>query len=154
MAADEPDQRHQDKVGKHAAGAQDHRTAQAHHVAESQDEADRVEAEHHARLVVQVTHDGQELEIDEFLPDLEGGDEEVVDAGDGRRLEQEFGLAAALLAGHQHLGDGSRFRIRQHAVHLAHEVAPQRDQEQHAQDAARQADKDRLQRMRVELQDV
>ena len=40
------------------------------------------------------------------------------------------------------------------AVHLADEVAAQRDQEEHAEAAAGQADEDRLHRMRIELEDV
>jgi hypothetical protein len=39
-------------------------------------------------------------------------------------------------------------------VHLAHEVAPQRNQEEHAQAAARQADEDGLHRVRIEVQNV
>ena len=68
--------------------------------------------------------------------------------------EQEPGLRAALLAGDQHLGDRGRFGVRQLAVHLAHEVAPQRDQEEDAEAAAGEADEDGLHRMRIELQDV
>ena len=82
------------------------------------------------RLLGQGAHLRHELEVDELLPDLEGGDEEVVDAGDRRRLQQELGLRAALLAGDQHLGDGGRLREGELAVRLAHEVAPQRDQEE------------------------
>ena len=40
------------------------------------------------------------------------------------------------------------------AVHLAHEVAAQRDEEEHAEAAAGEADEDRLHRVRVELEDV
>ena len=53
MAADKPDQRDQHEVGKHAAGAEDHGTAQAHDVAEAEDEADGVEVEDHAGPVGQ-----------------------------------------------------------------------------------------------------
>ena len=99
-------------------------------------------------------HGGHELEIEVLLPDVEGGDQEIVDAGDGGGLQQQPGLRAALFAGDQHLGDGGGFGVRQLAVHVAHEVAAQRDQEQHAQAAAREADEDGLHRVRVELQNV
>ena len=68
--------------------------------------------------------------------------------------EQEFGLRAALFAGDQDFGDGGGLGVGKHAVHLAHEVAAQRDQEQHAETAAGQADEDGLHGVRVELQDV
>jgi len=68
------------------------------------------------------------------------GDQEIVRAGDGGGLQQQPGLRAALLAGNQHLGDGGGFRVWQHAVHIAHEIAAQGDEEQHAQASARQAD--------------
>ena len=108
----------------------------------------------HARPLGQRPHCRDELEVDVLLPDLEGRDEEVVDAGDGGRLQQQLGLRAALFARDQHLGDGRRFGIGKLAVHLAHEVAAQRDQEQHAQAAAGEADEDGLHGMRIELQDV
>ena len=89
-------------------------------------------------------HRGHELEIQVLLPDLEGGDQEIVDAGDERRLQQQLGLRSALLAGDQHFGDGGGFGVGEHAVHVAHEVAAQRNQEQHAQAAAGHADADGL----------
>ena len=67
-------------------------------------------------LSASVLHDRDELEVDELLPDLEGGDEEVVDRRD-RRLQQQLRLRAALLAGDQHLGDRRRFRVGELPVH-------------------------------------
>ena len=101
-----------------------------------------------------VLDDRHELEVDELLPDLEGRDEEVVHGGDAGRLEQELRLRAALLAGDEDLGDRGRLGIRELPVHLAHEVAAQRDQEEDAEAAAGEADEDRLPGVRVELQDV
>jgi len=44
MVADEPDQRDQHEIGENSTGAKNEGTAQAHHVAQSQNEADGVEA--------------------------------------------------------------------------------------------------------------
>ena len=85
---------------------------------------------------------------------MKGGDEEIVDAGDGRGLQQQLGLRAAFFAGDQHLGDGGGLGVGEHAVHVAHEVAAQRDEEEHAQAAAREADEDGLHGVGIELQDV
>ena len=100
------------------------------------------------------SHDRHELKVEVLLPDVKGGDEEVVDAGDGGGLQQQLGLRAALLAGDQHFGDGGGFGIGKHAVHVAHEVAAQRNEEENAEAAAGQADEDGLHRMRIELEDV
>jgi hypothetical protein len=89
-----------------------------------------------------------------LFPDVERCYEEVVDARDCRGLQQQLRLRSALLAGHQYFRDGCGFRVQQLSVHFAYEVAPQRNQEKHAQAAAGQADEDGLHRMRVELQDV
>ena len=67
----------------------------------------------HAGALGQVAHGGEELEIEVLLPDLEGGDEEIVDAGDGGGFEQQVGLRTALFAGDQDLGDGGGFGIRE-----------------------------------------
>ncbi len=53
MAADEPDHRHEHEVDQHAAGAKDHGDAQAHDVAEAEDESDGVEVEDHAVAIDQ-----------------------------------------------------------------------------------------------------
>ena len=74
MAADEPDHRDQHEVHEHAAGAKDHRNAQAHDVAESKNEADGIEVEDHALAIDQRLHERHELEIQVLLPDVEGGD--------------------------------------------------------------------------------
>ena len=49
---------------------------------------------------------------------MEGGDEEIVNRGDGGGLQQQLGLGAALLARDQHFGDGRGFREWQLAVLL------------------------------------
>jgi hypothetical protein len=99
-------------------------------------------------------HHRHELEVHELLPDLERGDEEVVDTGDGGGLEEQLRLRATLLPGDEHLGDRGRLGERELAMGLADEVAPQRDEEEDAQRPAREADEDGLPGMRVELQDV
>ena len=83
---------------------------------------------------------------------MKSGDKEVVNAGDGGCLQKQLGLRAALFAGDQHFSDGRRLGKGQLAVHLAHEVAAQRNHEEHAQAAARQADEDGLHRVRIEME--
>ena len=84
VAADEPDHRHQHEVHQHATGAEDQRDAQAHDVAEAENEADGVEVEDHAMAIDQRLHHGHELEVQVLLPDVKGGDEEVVNRCDAR----------------------------------------------------------------------
>ena len=124
MGADEPYQRDEHKIGKHTPGAQDHGAAQSDHVAQPQNEADRIEAENHARTVRQRAKQGQELKIDELLPNLKGGHKQVINARNGRGLEQQLRLRSAFLAGDQHFRDGSRFGVGKQAVHVPHKIAP------------------------------
>src|SRR4051812_41710121 len=77
-----------------------------------------------------------ELKVQVFLPDVECGGEEIVNAGNRSGLQEELGLRAAFFAGDQYLGNGRSLGVGKDAVHVAHEVAAQRDQEQHAQAAA------------------
>src|ERR1039457_531660 len=148
VAAEEPDHGDQHEVDQHATGAKDHGDAQAH------DEAEAVEVEDHALAIDQRSHDRHKLEVQVLLPDMEGGDEEIVNGGDDGGLDQQLGLGSALLAGDQHLGDGRGFGKGQLAVLLAHEIAAQGDEEENAQTAASQADEDGLHRMGVEVEDV
>ncbi len=97
---------------------------------------------------------GHKLEVQVLLPDVKGGDEEIVHRGDAGGLQQQLGLRAALLAGDQDFGDGGGFGERELAVLLGDEVAAQWDEEQQAETASREADEDALHRMRVEVQDV
>src|SRR5208282_2839063 len=145
---DEPNQRDQDKVGKNAASAENHGTAQTHHIAETEDEADGIEIEHHPGTVGNSTHDGNELKVHKLFPDLKRGYKEVVDTRDGGGLEQQPGLRSAFLPSDQYFSDGGRLRIGQHAVHFAHEVPAQRNQEQNTEAPACQTDEDGLHRMR------
>ena len=154
VAADHPDQRHEHEIREDAASAEDHGTAQAHHVSEAEDETDGVEADRDLGAIGERAHDRDELKIQVLLPHVERRRQEVVNAGDGRRLEQQPGLGTALFARHQDLGNGRRFGVRQAAVHLAHEIAAQRDQKRNAQRASGETDEDGLDGMRVELQDV
>jgi hypothetical protein len=95
----------------------------------------------------------EKLKIDELFPDVESGDEEVIDAG-WRSLRAADGLRTALFAGDKHFGDGSGLGVGKAPVHFAEEIAAKRDQKENAQAAAREADEDGLNRMRIELQDV
>ena len=62
---------------------EDHRRAQAHHVAEAEDEGDGVERQRPCAPGRPATAPpGRNCRFDELAPHLEGGDEEVVDAGD------------------------------------------------------------------------
>ena len=140
------------KLAMNAAGAEDHGAAQAHHVAQAEDEADGVEAEDHAAALGQVAHEGNELQVEILAPHVKGGDEEVVNGGDDGGLQQQLGLRAASFAGDQHFGDGRRLREGELAVHLAHEVAAQRNEEENAEAAAGEADENGLHGMRIEVQ--
>src|SRR5271157_3674484 len=154
MAADEPDQGNQHEVGEHPTGAQERRGAQSHDVAEAQDKADRIEAENHAGAIVEKPEHGQELKIYVLLPHLKGGDEEVVNSGDRGRLQKQPGLGTAFLSRDQDLGVGGRLGVGQQTVHVAHEIASQRNQKQHAETATRQADEDCLDGLGIDSQDV
>ena len=110
---------------------------ETHDVAEAENESDGVEVEDHPVPVDQRLHQRHELEVQVFLPDVERGDEEVVNRGDAGCLEQQLGLRAALLAGDQYLGDCGGFREGQLAVLLAHEIAPQGNEEQNRRDSRR-----------------
>ena len=146
VAAQKPDERDQDEVRQNAAGAEDHGAAQAHHVAQAEDEADGVEVEDHAAAIGEGAHDRNELQVEGFAPDVKGGDKKVVEPGDACGLEQQLGLRAAALAGDQNFGDGRGFREGKLAVHLAHEEAAQRNHEEHAEAPAGQADENGLRR--------
>ena len=88
VAADEPDHRDQHEIDQHATCAKYHGDAQAHNVAEAENEADGVEVEYHAMAIDQRSHDRHKLEVQVLLPDMEGGDEEIVNSGDARGLDQ------------------------------------------------------------------
>ncbi len=68
--------------------------------------------------------------------------------------EEQFGLRAALFSGDQDFGDGCRLGEGKLAVHLAHEVAAQWNEEENAETTAGKADEDGLHRARIEAQDV
>ena len=154
MAADKPDERDENEVREYAAGTEDDGAAQAHHVAQAEDEADGVEVEDHAAAVGKRAHDRNELQVDGLAPDVKRGDKEVVEAGDAGGLQQQLGLRAAAFAGDQHLGDGRGLRERELAVHLAHEEASQRNDEEHAQAAAGETDENGLEGIGTEVKDV
>ena len=86
MAAEEPDERDKNEVGENAAGAEDHGAGQAHDVAQAEDETDGFEVEDHAAAIGEVAHDGDELQVEVFAPDVKGGDEKIVEAGDAGGL--------------------------------------------------------------------
>src|SRR5208337_1050943 len=121
---------------------------------EAENEADGVEVEDHAMAIDQRPHDRHKLEVQVLLPDMEGGDEEIVNGGDAGSLEQQLGLGAALLTGDQNLGDRRGFGKGKLAMHLADEIAAQRNEKQNAQAAAGQADEDGLHRMGIKVEDV
>ena len=57
--------------------------------------ADGVEVEDHAAAIGKRAHDGDELQVEILAPDVKGGDEEIVETGDERGLQQQLGLRAA-----------------------------------------------------------
>ena len=99
-------------------------------------------------------HQGHELKIHILFPHLKCSDKQVIDAGDGGCLQQQLGLRTAFLSRDQHFGDGGRLGIREQAVHLAHEVPPQRNQEENAETSACQTDEDGLHRAWIEVEDI
>jgi len=80
IAANHPHQRHQHQIGEHAAGAQNHRTTQADHIAQSENESDGVEADDDFGPFRQHAHGGHELEVEILLPHLESRHQKIVDA--------------------------------------------------------------------------
>ncbi len=92
VTAEKPDHRHEYEVGQNATGAEDHGAAQAHYVAEAEDESDGVKVEDHATAVGERAHYGDELEIKIFVPDVKCGYEEVIERGDACGLQQQLGL--------------------------------------------------------------
>ncbi len=154
VAAEEPDERDENEVGQNAAGAKDHGAAQAHHVAEAEDESDGVEVEDHAAAIGEGAHEGNELQVEIFAPHVKSGDEEIVKGGDAGGLQQHPGLRAAAFAGDENFSDGCGFRERELAVHLAHEEAAQRNDEEHAETSAGETDEDGFDGIRAEVKDV
>jgi hypothetical protein len=154
MTAYEPYQRDQHEIRENPAGAENHGTTQTHDIAQTQDETDGIKAERHSGAFRERAKHRQESQINEFLPNLECRNEQIVDTSDGGRLQQQLGLRSTLLAGDQHFGDGRGFRVREFAVHVAHEVASQWNQKKNTETAAGKADEDRLHRVRIQLQDV
>ncbi len=63
-------------------------------------------------------------------------------------------LRSALLAGDQDFSDGRGLGIGEQAVHVAHEVTTQRDEEEDAETSAGEADEDGLHRVGIEIEDV
>ena len=88
MTADKPNHRDQYQVGEHAAGAEDHGTAQSHDISKAKDEGDCIEFENHAGAVCEGMHQWHELEIYVFFPNLKRGDEEIVYARDRGCLQE------------------------------------------------------------------
>src|SRR5208337_948662 len=154
VAPDEPDHRDEHEVHQNAASAKDQGNAQSHHVAQAEDEADGIEIEDHAPALGQRLHHREELKIQVLLPDVESGDKEVVNPGNDGGLNQQPGWGTAFLASHEHFGDRRGFGEGELAVHFAHKVAPQRNEEENAKAAPGQADEDGLHRVRVEMENV
>ena len=69
-------------------------------------------------------------------------------------LQQQLGLRAAAFAGDENFSDGSGFREWKLAVHLAHEVAAQRNDEKNAETSAGQTDEDGFDGMGIEVKNV
>ena len=154
MAAEEPDEGDENEVSQNAAGAKDHGAAQAHHVAEAEDESNGVEVEDHAAAIGKRAHDGNELQVEIFAPHVKGGDKKVVNAGDAGCLQQHPGLRAAAFARDENFRDGCGLREWELAVHFAHEEAPQRNDEEDAETSTGEADEDGLKWVGAEVKDV
>ena len=85
-------------------------------------------------------HYRHKLKIEILFPNMKRGDQKVVNAGYGSRLQKQFGLRTTLFAGDQYFRDGSRLGKGQLAVRLAHKVAPQRNEEENSQATACQTE--------------
>ena len=74
-------------------------------------------------------------------------DREVEQAAYGGCNDKHLGLLATGLAGDKHLGGRGRLRERQVAVHVAHEVSPKGDQEQHTEYSPQEGDQEELEQV-------
>jgi hypothetical protein len=133
-------QGHHDQGREEAAGADDGREAQPRNVAETDDHADRVDADGGSKVGGKLFHHRDELEIHHLVPGSHRDRKEVVDAAHEGRDDQRLRLLAALLTRDVDLVDGRGLRERQLAVLLGDEVAPQRDQEEQAERRAQHRD--------------
>ena len=85
------------------------------------------------------------------LPQPEDLHRDLVERRDPEAVEHQLGERAALLAGDQHVGAGGALRVGQHAVLLDDQRPPQRDHEQHAEDAADQREGEDVEVVEVRL---
>jgi hypothetical protein len=67
---------------------------------------------------------------------------------DRGRFEQQFGLRTTFFACDQNFCDRGGFRVGKQAVHLAHKIAAQRDQEKYAQATTSETNENGFNRVR------
>ena len=95
-------------------------------------------------LALQQLAEPDSPECEEFGHGVECGYQPVVQRAETRGQGQDPGLTADALAREQNLGGGGPLGPRKLAVHLHHEVVPERDQEQDAEAAAEERHRDDL----------
>ena len=143
-----------DQPYQQAAEADDPGVLEADDIAQAEHCGAGVEFEHHLGLVCYHVADVSEGSADGFRPRSERGDGEVIQTADKACQRQRFGTLAAAFTAHQHLGRGRGFREGILAVHLAHEILAEGDEEEYAQHASEQAAEEHLHEAYVQPEDI
>ncbi len=137
-------QRDDDQPHQQAAAADDETVFQADDISQAQHGGTGVEFQHHLGFVGEGLAETDDRRGDGLAPGTEGGDDKVVQTAHQTGGEQGLGTGSAALAAHEHLCGGRGFGEGIFAVHLAHEIFPEGNQEQDAQHAAQQGRQEHL----------
>ena len=127
------------------AQTDDERILETDDVAQSQHGGTRVHLEHQFGFLGQVFAQSHHATGEVLIPPAEGSHDEVVESAHQSGYQQRLGLVAALGSAHQHLCRGRGFGEGILAVHVAHEILAEGDEEQDADDAAQQRREEYLQ---------
>ena len=143
-APEEVHKRDDDQPHQQAAAANDEAIFQADDVAQAQHGGAGVELQHHLGFIGQGLAQADHRRGKRLAPGTEGGNDKVVQTAHQTGCEQGLGTSSAALAAYEHLRGGRGFREGVLAVHLAHEIFPERNEEQDAQHAAQQRRQEHL----------
>ena len=127
-----------DPPDESTTGKDDEGVGQSDDVTQAQHCGARVDLEDHLHVVGKSLEGWDGLGGEHLFPPAESREQEVVQTTHKAGNEQRTGLVAALLATDEHLGSRGSLGERELAVHVAHEVLAEGDEEQDAQDAAEQ----------------